>query len=108
MNGTLVPQNGVRSPSDQHNVEDKEAEIASRAQRGDLDDSDEASLADGWTESTDVPRRHLGFIQVSALMINQMVGSGIFTTPATVLLLTGSKPVSLVLWAVGGVYSFLG
>jgi hypothetical protein len=68
---------------------------------------DTASFDSNWTESTTVPRRNLGFVQCSALMINQMVGSGIFTLPGVVLLLTKSKPIAVVLWAVGGIYSML-
>lgn len=73
----------------------------------DSDGSDTASLGPAWTESTDVPRRKMGLIQVMSLMINQMIGTGIFSTPGYILLLTGSKPLSLVLWAVGGIYTLL-
>ncbi|OAL45369.1 amino acid transporter [Pyrenochaeta sp. DS3sAY3a] len=68
---------------------------------------DDISVDSTWTESTTVPRRNLGFVQCSALMINQMVGTGIFTLPGLVLLLTKSKPVATALWAAGGVYSLL-
>lgn len=68
---------------------------------------DDNSFHSNWTESTKVPRRNLGFIQCSALMINQMVGSGIFTLPGLILLLTKSKPIAIGLWAVGGIYSLL-
>lgn len=60
-----------------------------------------------FTESTNVPRRHLGYLQVTFLMINQAIGNGIITTPAYVLFLTKSKPLSIGLWALGGLYSFL-
>ena len=60
-----------------------------------------------FTESTNVPLRHLGYLQVTFLMINQAIGNGIITTPAYVLFLTKSKPLSIGLWALGGVYSFL-
>jgi hypothetical protein len=69
--------------------------------------ADEASFDSNWTESTTVPRRNLGFVQCSALMINQMIGTGIFTLPGVVLVLTKSKPIAIVLWAVGGIYSML-
>lgn len=72
-----------------------------------LGEADEISIGSNWTESTLVPQRNLGFIQVTAFMINQTVGVGIFSTPAYVLFLTGSKPLSLGLWAVGGVYTIL-
>ncbi|KAF2230726.1 hypothetical protein EV356DRAFT_579747 [Viridothelium virens] len=56
---------------------------------------------------TVVPRRNLKVIDVAALILNKMIGSGIFTTPGAVLIATKSKPVSLVLWVVGGIYSVL-
>ena len=60
-----------------------------------------------WTETTDVPREHLGFLQVAAFMINQSVGTGIFFAPGYTLLLTKSKSISVALWIAGGVYSLL-
>lgn len=92
---------------DEDITESKNLESEHQNRHNGFDDFDDVSVDAAWTESTDVPRRRLGFIQVSALMINQMIGTGIFSTPATVLLLTGSKPISLALWAVGGIYSFL-
>jgi hypothetical protein len=70
-------------------------------------DGDKESFDSNWTESTTVPRRSLGFVQCSALMINQMIGTGVFTLPGVVLLLTKSKPIAITLWAVGGIYSLL-
>lgn len=66
---------------------------------------DEGSVDTAWSESTTVPRRNLGFIQTTSLMLNAVIGGGIFSTPGYVLALTRSKKISLVLWAVGGVYS---
>jgi hypothetical protein len=60
-----------------------------------------------WSESTAVPRRNLGFLQITSLMLNATIGSGIFNTPGYVLALTRSKTISMVLWAVGGVYTGL-
>ena len=60
-----------------------------------------------WSESTIVPRRNLGFVQITALMLNGTIGSGIFITPGYVLLLTQSKTIALVLWVLGGVYTAL-
>jgi amino acid transporter len=51
--------------------------------------------------------RTLGTLDVSALILNKMVGTGIFTLPGLVLALTRSKRTSLGLWVVGGVYSML-
>jgi amino acid transporter len=51
--------------------------------------------------------RTLGTLDVSALILNKMVGTGIFTVPGLVLELTGSKGVSVGFWVLGGVYSIL-
>ena len=75
---------------------------------------------------TIVQRRNLTVLDVAALIFNKMVtaikfhffqrtrlipslqvGTGIFTTPGAVLSYTRSKPVSLALWAVGGVWTIL-
>ena len=66
-----------------------------------------ASVDTDWSESTIVPRRNLGFIQITSLMLNGTIGSGPFITPGYVLLLTRSKPIALALWALGGVYTAL-
>ena len=50
-----------------------------------------------------IQRRNLGFTQMTALMINSVIGSGIFTTPGYVLALTKCKWTAFVLWLVGGV-----
>lgn len=49
----------------------------------------------------------LGYLDVIAVVFNKMVGTGIFTTAGSILRLTGSKRTSLILWAVGGVYTSL-
>ena len=66
-----------------------------------------ASVDTAWSESTIVPRRNLGFIQITSLMLNATSGSGIFITPGYVLALTRSKSIALVLWALGGIYTAL-
>ena len=44
---------------------------------------------------------------VSALIINKMIGAGIFTTPPLVLLATQSKTAALFLWTLGGIFSVM-
>lgn len=44
---------------------------------------------------------------VGALILNKMIGSGIFTTPPLVLLYTGSGGIALGLWIGGFVYTIL-
>ncbi|OAA40402.1 Amino acid/polyamine transporter I [Beauveria brongniartii RCEF 3172] len=52
--------------------------------------------------------RKLGIVSVSLLIINKMIGTGIFSAPATVFSATGSVGVSLILWLVGGILAFCG
>jgi hypothetical protein len=49
----------------------------------------------------------LNEISVACLIINKMIGTGIYTTPGIVLLLCGNKVLALFLWIFGGVYSYL-
>lgn len=99
-----------KSPTAEQDItkfDPSKSDALSHSERDEPGDSDNASTDSAWTEATNVPRRRMGLIQVVSLMINQMIGSGVFTTPGIVLLLTGSKYTSLVLWALGGVYTFL-
>ncbi|KAM3510115.1 hypothetical protein MY11210_006032 [Beauveria gryllotalpidicola] len=52
--------------------------------------------------------RKLGVVSVAFLIINKMIGTGIFSAPATVFSSTGSVGVSLILWFVGGILAFCG
>jgi hypothetical protein len=53
------------------------------------------------------PRRELTWWDVSALIINKMIGTGIFTGPPTVLMYTGRKDTALYMWAAGFVYTLV-
>lgn len=66
-------------------------------------DNIDASSAD---PRVDAPRT-LTQSDVAALIINKMIGTGVFTGPYTVLMSTRSKSVSMGLWAVGFVYTIL-
>jgi hypothetical protein len=92
------------------------------------DQDDDSSIYDTGSDVT-VVTRSLRTWDVAALIINKMVrfqklsyhrivtkrlnaenkqiGTGIFTTPGVVLSLTGSKSISIILWVVGGVHTFL-
>jgi hypothetical protein len=50
-------------------------------------------------------QRPMGVLDVASVILNKMVGTGIFTVPGQVLVSTGSKKISLVLWAVGGIWT---
>lgn len=62
---------------------------------------------DAWTETKTVKNRHLSTIEAASLIVNKMIGTGIFTTPGIVLQLTQSKKVALGLWILGGFYAGL-
>ena len=49
----------------------------------------------------------LDTMDIFALIVNKMVGTGVYTAPAAVYLLTGNKGLALGLWAVGYVYSII-
>ncbi|GAM42072.1 F-box domain and ankyrin repeat protein [Talaromyces pinophilus] len=70
------------------------------------DRNDDSSIYDTVSDVT-VVTRSLRTWDVAALIINKMIGTGIFTTPGVVLSLTGSKSISIILWVVGGVHTLL-
>lgn len=51
-------------------------------------------------------QRELQWFDISCLIINKVIGSGIFISPALVVLLTGSKWAALLMWIFGSLYSF--
>lgn len=97
----VIPSGDITSSNTRNN------DISFQDRSDEREDSENASVGSSWTESTDVPKRHIGVIAVISLMINQMIGTGVFETPGYVLYLTGSKQISLLLWAVGGIYTLM-
>jgi hypothetical protein len=59
---------------------------------------------------TDAPREEfrLGYISVMFLVVNRMIGSGIFMTPKKVITGTQSTGVSLLFWFAGILYALAG
>ena len=56
-----------------------------------------------------IPETHrLGTLSTAALIINKMIGTGIFSKPSDILRLTGSKGGALFLWVAGGVMTLTG
>lgn len=53
-------------------------------------------------------KQKLGYISTAALIINKMIGTGIFSKPSAILKLTGSKGGALFLWTTGGVMTLTG
>ncbi len=54
-----------------------------------------------------VLKKELGFISITALVLNCMLASAIFVAPALILQYSGSIGLSLLLWLVGGVITTL-
>lgn len=64
--------------------------------------------SDNWDErDAVVPRSNLTELDVAALIMNKMIGTGWATTPGSVLLYTKSKGMSVALWTVGGLWTGL-
>ncbi|CAM9010765.1 unnamed protein product [Wickerhamomyces anomalus] len=51
---------------------------------------------------------HLGVFACMSLIINKMIGTGIFSTPALIFYLCGNIGTSLILWVIGGIVTFCG
>jgi len=57
--------------------------------------------------AVDLPARPLEVWDVASLIINKMIGTGIFTAPPTVLLMTGSPSLAFGLWTLGFAYTIV-
>ncbi|KAL7267445.1 hypothetical protein RUND412_009973 [Rhizina undulata] len=53
-------------------------------------------------------KRKLGYMSIAAMIVNKMIGTGIFSQPSTVLKMAGSKGAALVLWILGSVMTASG
>ncbi|KAI0171910.1 amino acid transporter [Hypoxylon sp. FL1284] len=70
----------------------------------------------GTTQSTTVRVKHfifpedrkLGYISTALLIVNRMVGTGIFSTPSTIMQATNSVGAALLFWVLGGIMCFCG
>jgi amino acid permease len=52
--------------------------------------------------------RKLGVTSSVFLILNKMIGTGIFSTPSGIFAATGNVGVSIILWIVGGIITFTG
>ncbi|KAJ2506414.1 hypothetical protein GGI11_006677 [Coemansia sp. RSA 2049] len=75
---------------------------------GPADDDDGADGAKPPSISDEGLRKEIGLLSASSIIVGQVVGSGIFSTPASVALLCGTPSMALILWALSGVFSLGG
>lgn len=52
--------------------------------------------------------RKLGITSSVFVILNKMIGTGIFSTPSGIFAVTGSVGVALFLWVIGGILTFCG
>jgi hypothetical protein len=74
-----------------HNMQDKTAE-PDDAEVGDIKEVNKYAYDDS---------RKLGITGAVFLILNKMIGTGIFSTPSSIFAATGSVGVSLMLWVIG-------
>ncbi|KAJ2630568.1 hypothetical protein H4R22_002582 [Coemansia sp. RSA 1290] len=89
-------------------LDNSEDMIHSRSESSDSHHSSMSASNKLVTSAEEGLRKEIGLISASSIIVGQVVGSGIFSTPGSVALLCGTPAMALVLWAVSGVVSLGG
>ncbi|KAJ8064062.1 hypothetical protein OCU04_007900 [Sclerotinia nivalis] len=76
-------------------------QIGKDAKAGIETPSDHIQEEDGSAYRTNDARRQIGPVSAIFLIFNRMIGTGIFSTPSTILALSGSVGLSLFIWVAG-------
>ncbi|KAJ2385681.1 hypothetical protein H4S02_004213 [Coemansia sp. RSA 2611] len=84
-----------------------EVEADTVSQIWDTSDSDTPSIATPSLAPAAAPK-NIGIFSATAMGVSLMMGSGIFSTPASILGLVGTPSMALILWGLGAVISFGG
>ncbi|RKP23107.1 hypothetical protein SYNPS1DRAFT_24917, partial [Syncephalis pseudoplumigaleata] len=79
-------------------------EVGQAGHSGDGDDSNK-TLIDGNKLKLE---QSMGVVSGTAMVVSLIIGSGIFTTPASVWHLAGSPGMAMIMWAIGGVLTYFG
>ncbi|KAG5363771.1 High-affinity methionine permease [Yarrowia sp. B02] len=74
-----------------------------------VSDVTDLDLGAGYHTVDETKEQHtLSLTSTALLILNKMIGTGVFSTPSGIYQLTGSVGISLVLWVLGGVLAFTG
>ncbi|KAK3387926.1 high affinity methionine permease [Podospora didyma] len=84
--------------------------------RGSTDSKKGGDVANGVPDDTEVgalhiareAKRQIGVVSATFLIVNRVIGTGIFATPATILKLSGSVGLSLFIWVAGMLIALAG
>ncbi|KAJ5771237.1 uncharacterized protein N7511_003288, partial [Penicillium nucicola] len=74
----------------------------------DVSDEDAPKSSSPVNESHILQGRQIGVFGAVSLIVNKIVGAGIFSTPSSIFRLSGSPGMSLILWVLAGVISTCG
>ncbi|KAL7622631.1 hypothetical protein AAE478_008144 [Parahypoxylon ruwenzoriense] len=72
------------------------------------EDDEYSSSNEGVQQFAYSESRKIGVTGAVFLILNKMIGTGIFSTPSGIFAATGSVGVSIILWVVGGILTFCG
>ncbi|KAI0836502.1 amino acid transporter [Hypoxylon sp. FL0890] len=89
-------------------VATKDSDRDSRELTIPADEEYASSTNDGVQQFAYSDSRKIGVTGALFLILNKMIGTGIFSTPSAIFAATGSVGISIILWIVGGILTFCG